>query len=106
MLSIAVKVILELVGWVFILTTIIHSIYYVIHKDYQAFVYYLVKESKEFFFIDYLTVITVFPGAVFRHYMRKLLKLIKKCATMLHNKPKETKVVVYYVPKHWKHSEW
>lgn len=108
MFLIVVKTILDLVVGVLIINTIVHSLYYVCSKAYRTLIYELVKYEDNPDFLDWFMVLSVFPGVVLLNILKKLLKLFKKCGTIIHNliKPNQIKVVVYYVPKHWRRDKW
>ena len=99
-----VKVILEFIVNVFFIGAILLSIYYLCSKDYRQFIYETVKYVDDPDFLDWLMVILVLPAVLLKSVYRKILNALKKCATIVRDciKPKTLKVVIYYVPKHWK----
>lgn len=99
MFFITIKVLFEMACWVLLISTVIHSIYYLICKDYQAFVYELVTDPAEPQFIDYFITLSVFPGVLVKHCTKKLLNFFK-------SRSRKIKVVIYYVPKHWRSDKW
>lgn len=100
MFIIVVKALLEMVSWVTFLIIVMSSSFYMFNKDYQATVRDAVTSPYEPDLVDYFIIFSVFPGVLLRHCIKKLLKLIRKYVTMLQNRPRKIKVVIYYVPKH------
>lgn len=100
MFLITIKVLFEMVYWVLLINITIHSIYYVVCKDYQTFIYDIVTDPAEPKFIDYFIIFSVFPGVLLKHCIKKILNFFKRCVTISQNRFRKIKVVIYYVPKH------
>ena len=108
MFLIAVKTLLDLVVAVSFISSILLSLWYFCSAQYRMFVYDIIKHEDDPDFLDWYIIVSVFPGVLLWNLGKKLLQFVKKYVTIVYNyfRPKEIKVVIYYVPKHWRRDKW